>query len=100
MINDAPISQKESREEGNMHSQSTTPVPEIARAQPPKLHVGKEIADTTWRMTVPVVIFAITGIYADIKFDFKPWATFVGVIIGFYFAAILIKKQLQRSKDA
>ncbi len=65
----------------------------------PKLNVGREIADTTWRMTVPVVLFAFIGIFLDLRFDSAPWLTFVGVIIGFYFAVLLIKKQINRSQE-
>jgi F0F1-type ATP synthase assembly protein I len=65
-------------------------------SSPQKLNVGREIVDTTWRMTVPVVIFAFIGIFADIQLETKPWLTFLGVIIGFYFAYALIKKQIER----
>lgn len=66
---------------------------------PPQVWVIREIADTTWRMTVPVVIFAFIGIYCDIKFQTKPWLTLLAVVIGFYFAIILVKQQINRSKD-
>lgn len=66
---------------------------------PPQVWVIREIADTTWRMTVPVVIFTFIGIFCDIKFHTKPWLTFLGVVIGFYFAIVLIKQQINRSQD-
>jgi predicted secreted protein len=66
---------------------------------PPKLRVGREIVDTTWRMTVPVVIFTFIGIFTDLRLDTTPWVTFLGVIVGFYFAVILIKQQIKRSED-
>lgn len=67
---------------------------------PPKLHVGREIADTTWRMTVPVVIFTFIGIFFDRTFNTIPFLTLVGMIVGFYFAVVLIKRQINRSKDS
>lgn len=82
---------------------TTTAVPQGAKteqASVPKLHVGREIVDTTWRMTVPVVIFAFIGIYADIKLGTKPWLTLLGVVIGFGFAVLLIKQQIDRSKES
>lgn len=82
---------------------STTSVPKVANTQQtsaPKLHVGREIVDTTWRMAVPVVLFAFLGIFADIKLDTKPWFTLLGVIIGFAFAVVLIKQQIARSGDS
>lgn len=78
----------------------TTSDRSVASKQTPKLRVGREIADTTWRMTVPVMIFAFIGIFADIRLNTKPWLTLVGAIIGFYFAFVLIKRQIKRSEDA
>jgi len=64
-----------------------------------KLHVGREFLDTTWRMTVPVVIFAGIGIMVDLAIGSKPWLTLLGTIIGFYFAMQLIKKQIKSGDD-
>lgn len=80
-------------------SQPPTSDREVAKTTVPKLHVGREIADTTWRMTVPVVIFTFIGIFVDLRFDTTPWVTFLGVIVGFYFAVVLIKQQIKRSGD-
>jgi F0F1-type ATP synthase assembly protein I len=46
-----------------------------------------------------VVIFAFIGILCDIKFHTKPWLTLLGTVIGFYFASVLIRKQINRSKE-
>ena len=73
--------------------------PQDVSPAPKKLNVGREIADTTWRMTVPVVIFAFIGIFIDIKLSSEPWATLLGVVVGFYFAYVLIKRQINTSKD-
>lgn len=70
---------------------SLTP-PRTAR----QLRVGYELADTTWRMTVPVVLFACLGIVIDRATGSKPWVTLLGVVIGFIVAGFLIKKQLER----
>ncbi len=60
------------------------------------LSVGRELLDTTWRMTVPVVIFAGIGIAIDIALGSKPWVTMLGTAIGFYFAILLVKRQISR----
>lgn len=54
-----------------------------------------DFLDTTWRIAVPVVIFAVLGIVADKQFGTKPWLTLLGMIVGFGFAGLLLKKQLQ-----
>ncbi|HYH74736.1 MAG TPA: AtpZ/AtpI family protein [Candidatus Saccharimonadales bacterium] len=56
--------------------------------------LGLDLLDTTWRIIVPVIIFALLGIFADIQLDTKPWMTMLGVVIGFVFAGLLIKKLL------
>jgi F0F1-type ATP synthase assembly protein I len=64
-----------------------------------QLNIGVELADTTWRIAVPVVLFACLGIVIDRNTGSKPWMTLLGVVIGFFIAAYLIKKQLQRWPD-
>ncbi|HSX29013.1 MAG TPA: AtpZ/AtpI family protein [Candidatus Saccharimonadales bacterium] len=50
--------------------------------------------DTTWRIAVPVVLFTLLGIAADRTFGTKPWLTLPSVVIGFVFAVLLVKRQL------
>lgn len=61
-----------------------------------ELRVGRELADTTWRMTIPVVLFAGLGIVADKSIGSQPWITIAGTAVGFVCAGWLIKLQLQR----
>jgi F0F1-type ATP synthase assembly protein I len=64
------------------------------------LSVGRELLDTTWRMTVPVVIFAGIGIAIDIALGSKPWVTLLGTVVGFYFAIMLVKRQIARGDSS
>lgn len=61
-----------------------------------ELRIGRELADTTWRILVPVVVFAGTGLFADRSIGSAPWLTLAGMAIGFAAAAFLIKRQLDR----
>lgn len=56
--------------------------------------IALDLLDTTWRIAAPVLLFASFGIFIDIKAHTKPWATLLGLVIGFVFAALLLKKQL------
>ena len=56
--------------------------------------IALDFVDTTWRIAVPVVLFAGIGIFIDIKAHTKPWLTLLGVVIGFIFAGLLLKQQL------
>ena len=61
-----------------------------------QLNIGRELADTTWRIAVPVVLFACLGIVIDRTLGSKPWMTLLGMVAGFAIASYLIKKQLER----
>ena len=56
--------------------------------------LGLELLDTTWRIAAPVLLFAAGGIFADLKLGTKPWLTLSMVVVGFVFAGILVKKQI------
>ncbi len=56
--------------------------------------IALDFLDTTWRIAVPVVLFAGIGIFVDIKIHTRPWMTLLGVLIGFVLAGLLLKKQL------
>lgn len=52
------------------------------------------MADTTWRIFTPVILFAGLGIWLDVNVTTKPWMTFLGVALGFAFAGWLVKNQI------
>lgn len=52
------------------------------------------IADTTWRMFVPSVGFTLLGVWLDSIFATKPWLMFAGIVIGFAFATLLVRRQI------
>jgi hypothetical protein len=56
--------------------------------------IATTFLDTTWRIAVPVVMFAALGIWADRSFGSKPWLTLLAVVIGFVLAGLLLKRQL------
>lgn len=56
--------------------------------------IALDFLDTTWRIAVPVVLFAGIGIFIDKQAGTKPWLTLLGLVIGLGFAGLLLKKQL------
>jgi F0F1-type ATP synthase assembly protein I len=64
-----------------------------------ELRIGREMLDTTWRISVPVVLFACLGIVVDRSTGSRPWMTLLGMVIGLTCAVYLIKKQLNRWPD-
>lgn len=58
--------------------------------------LASDLIDTTWRIAIPVVIFALIGIFVDTRFDTSPWLTLLGMVIGFFAAGALLKQQLQK----
>ena len=61
--------------------------------------IALDFLDTTWRIAVPVVLFAGIGIFVDIKVHTKPWLTLLGLVVGLGFAGLLLKKQLAAVAD-
>lgn len=53
-----------------------------------------DLMDTTWRIAVPVLVFAGAGIFIDRKVGSSPWITLAGMVIGFIAAGALLKQQL------
>lgn len=55
-------------------------------------------ADTTWRMFVPTIGFTFLGVWLDSSWHTKPWLMFVGVVLGFAFAYLLVRRQYMSLK--
>jgi len=63
--------------------------------------IGLTLLDTTWRIVTPVLLFTVLGIVADRSLGTKPWLTIiVAVPLGFLFAALLVKRQLDAVEEA
>ena len=56
------------------------------------------IADTTWRMFVPVFLLLGIGMWLDHITKHKPLFTILGVIGGFGVAVLLVWQQYRQSK--
>ncbi len=56
------------------------------------------IADTTWRMFVPIVGLLMLGLWVDKQIGTLPWATLALTILGIAIAAELIRRQLMNVK--
>ena len=52
------------------------------------------IADTTWRMFIPIVGLLLLGVWLDKTYDTLPWATIILTIIGIGIAGELVRRQL------
>lgn len=78
--------------------------PSAGTPRPPKpstvvLLLGT-IADTTWRMFVPIVGLLLLGLWIDTTFATLPWAVIVLTIIGIVISAELIRRQLTNVKKS
>ena len=67
-----------------------------ASSKPANFNVFVDLADTAWRVAVPVLVFVAPGILADRHFKTAPWLTLLALVIGLVFAGLLVKRQLQR----
>ena len=56
------------------------------------------IADTTWRMFVPTIGFTLLGVWGDRVASTKPWLMFAGIVVGAFFAVVLVRRQFIRTR--
>jgi hypothetical protein len=56
------------------------------------------IADTTWRLFIPIVGSTIAGLMIDKLLGTKPWLMIIAMILGFATAVLLVRAQLKKVK--
>lgn len=56
------------------------------------------MADTTWRMFIPIIGLTIGGVVLDVNLETKPWFTVAGIILGTVIAGLLVHRQIKRVK--
>jgi ATP synthase protein I len=54
------------------------------------------IGDTTWRMFVPTVGLTVLGLLVDKWFHTTPWIMSGGIVLGVYFAYVLVMRQIRK----
>lgn len=76
------------------HMPSASSTPDTTRGSLSTKVVLLQLADTTWRIVVPVLALAGAGLFIDRKIGTGPWLTLAGMALGFVFAGLLVKKQV------
>lgn len=57
------------------------------------------MADTTWRMFIPIIGLTIGGVALDVNIGTKPWFTILGIVIGTIIAGLLVWHQIKKRKN-
>lgn len=57
------------------------------------------IADTTWRLFIPIVGLTIGGLLVDKQLGTKPWLMILAIIMGTVIACLLVRTQLKKVKQ-
>lgn len=78
------------------HPHTPDPVPKSSESDTGPIRLIVDMADTTWRMFVPIVGLLLAGRYVDTMTGTKPLLMLLGAVIGTGIAALLIKSQLKR----
>lgn len=68
-------------------------------APSPLVRITIDIADTAWRMFLPIVGATIVGLLLDKQLHTTPWVMIVLMIGGVVLAGLLVRRQLQRIKS-
>lgn len=58
-----------------------------------------DVADTAWRMFVPVIGLMILGLITDKHFHTSPYLLILGLAFGCVLATLLVRNQLKRIKS-
>ncbi len=58
----------------------------------------RDMADTSWRMFIPIIGIMLIGLYGDVLFHTKPVLLLIGLGIGIIVSALLVKRQLKKVK--
>jgi hypothetical protein len=53
------------------------------------------MADVTWRMFAGPVVLVPAGLWADLKWDTKPWLTIAAAAAGLAVSVLLVRAQLR-----
>ena len=72
----------------------------VPKTKKPSVTVFYTLADTTWRVAIPTVLFAGLGMFADKTFKTLPWLTLLGLVVGLVSAGWLVWSQLQKVNKA
>lgn len=66
-----------------------------ADSKPAAITVIADLANTAWRVAVPVILLAGLGLLADKSWSTGPLFTLIGTALGLVTAGLLITKQLK-----
>lgn len=70
------------------------PVPKPSKSQ--VIFMFGTMADTTWRMFIPIIGLALGGVWIDRTYGTKPFITIIGIIVGTAIAAYLVRLQFKK----
>ena len=81
-----------------MTTSEDTPTPDDAPKPAPNavLQMIGTMADTTWRMFVPILGLLFVGIYFDKSWHSFPLMTIIGFVLGVALSALLIRNQFKK----
>jgi uncharacterized membrane protein YccC len=54
------------------------------------------IADTTWRLFIPIIGLTVAGLLLDKQFGTKPWLMIISILVGVGIAVLLVRMQLKK----
>lgn len=57
------------------------------------------IADTTWRLFIPLVGSTILGLWVDKQIGTKPWLMIAAMLVGAMIALLLVRNQIKKVKQ-
>ena len=81
---------------GMRQSPKTDNTPQSDSAPDALIVLIRDMADTTWRMFIPIIGGVSLGVWGDRSLAAKPWLTILGMAVGIGIAILLVRAQLKR----
>jgi hypothetical protein len=57
------------------------------------------MGDTTWRMFIPIIGFAVLGLFFDKQLHTTPWIMIVAMAFGVWLAYVLVRRQMKKVQE-
>lgn len=82
---------------GKAAAQTTTKKTQVNKATNGGWPLAWQLAETTWRVALPIVLFCYGGVRLDRHFNTRPLWSLIGLFSSLFLATLLVYRQIRRA---
>lgn len=82
---------------GKAAAKTTTKNTKVNKAVDGGWPLAWQLAETTWRVALPIVVFCYGGVRLDARLGTKPFWSLIGLFSSLFLATLLVYKQIRRA---